>query len=161
MLCYGMKIEIAELEQLIFDMLQKLVEVSGKSGQEAQNITPASDSLPGYETQITAIQDDKMRLYEKFLSGEINVEEYRTQKEVLDVSLTKAKSAHAVVTAQAKQAQDQRAEQVQRQAIIQEITKADGLNASIADTLIEKVYVFPDKRIEIVYKIKDIFDTVL
>lgn len=35
------------------------------------------------------------------------------------------------------------------------------MNASIADMLIEKVYVFPDKRIEIVYKIKDIFDTVV
>ena len=65
------------------------------------------------------------------------------------------------MTAQAKQAQEHRAEQIQRQAIIQEIAKADGLNASIADTLIEKVYVFPDKRIEIVYKIKDIFDTVV
>lgn len=161
MRCHGMKIGIAELEQLIFDVLQKLIEVSSESGKGAQSITPASDSLPEYETQITAIQDDKMKLYERFLSSEISGEEYKAQKEVLDASLTKAKSAHAALTAQAKQAQEHRAEQVQRQTIIQEIAKADGLNASIADTLIEKVYVFPDKRIEIVYKIKDIFDTVV
>lgn len=161
MCCHGMKIGIAELEQLIFEVLQKLIEASGASGQGAQNITPTSGSMPEYETQIAAIQDEKMKLYESFLSGEINGEEYKAQKEVLDVSLTKTKSAHAALTAQAKQAQEHRAEQVQRQAIIQEIAKADGLNASIADTLIEKVYVFPDKRIEIVYKIKDIFDTVV
>ena len=161
MCCYGMKIGIAELEQLIFAVLQKLIEVSGESGKGAQNITPTSGSLLKYETQITAIQDDKMKLYESFLSGEINIEEYRAQKEVLDVSLKKTKSAHAALTAQAKQVQEERTERIQRQAIIQEITKADGLNASIADTLIEKVYVFPDRRIEIVYKIKDIFDTVV
>lgn len=38
MCCHGMKIGIAELEQLIFEVLQKLVEVSGESGQGAQNI---------------------------------------------------------------------------------------------------------------------------
>lgn len=161
MCCHGMKIGIAELEQLIFWVLQKLVEVSGESGQGAQNITSASGSLPEYETQITAMQDEKIKLYESFLSGEIDIAEYRAQKEVLDVSLTKAKSAHAVVTAQAKQAQEQRTEQIQRQAIIQEIANADGLTSALADMLIEKVYVFPDKRIEIVYKIKDIFDTVV
>ena len=161
MCCHGMKIGIAELEQIIFEVLQKLVEVSGESGKRAQNITPTSDSLPGYETQITAIQDDKMKLYESFLSGEINIEEYRAQKEVLDASLTKAQSAHAALTAQAKQAQEHRAEQVQRQAIIQEIANADGLTAALADMLIEKVYVFPDRRIEIIYKIKDMFDTMV
>lgn len=161
MCCHGMRIGIAELEQIIFEVLQKLVEVSGESGKGVQNIAPNSDSLPEYETQIAAIQDDKMKLYERFLSGEVNIEEYKAQKEVLDVLLTKTKSTHAALTAQAKQAQEHRAEQIQRQAIIQEIAKADGLNASIADTLIEKVYVFPDKRIEIVYKIKDIFDTVV
>ncbi|NLH63990.1 MAG: recombinase, partial [Erysipelotrichaceae bacterium] len=112
MCCHGMKIGIAELEQLIFEVLQKLVEVSGESGQGAQNIAPTSDSLPEYETQIAAIQDDKMKLYERFLSGEIDIAEYRAQKEVLDVSLTKTKSAHAALMTQAKQAQEHRAEQI-------------------------------------------------
>ena len=36
--------------------------------------------------------------------------------------------------------------------IIREISQADGLTASLVDLLIEKVYVFPGKRIEIAYK---------
>ena len=159
MRCYGMRIGIAELEQLIFSILQKHMEIGSTGVKPAKNLLPASGSLPQYEEQISAIQDSKMRLYETFLSGEISVEEYKAQKEALDAALIKAKSAHTALTAQAKQAQEEHSEQVQRQAIIQEIASADSLNAAIADMLIEKVLVFPDKRIEIIYKIKDIFDT--
>lgn len=140
---------------------KKYVEVNGECAKQAQKLPPTADSLPDCEMQIAAIQDDKMRLYEEYLSGEISVEEYKAQKEVLDAALLKIQNAHATLTAQAKQAQEQHDEQVQRQAIIREIANADGLNAALADMLIEKVYVFPDKRIEIAYKIRDIFDTVV
>ena len=159
MRCYGMRIGIAELEQLIFSILQKHMEIGSTGAKQVKNLTSAPDSLSQYEEQITAIQDSKMRLYETYLSGEISVEEYKAQKEALDATLIKAKSAHTTLTAQAKQAQKDHSEQVQRQAIIQEIASVDSLNAALADTLIEKVLVFPDKRIEIIYKIKDIFDT--
>lgn len=159
--CHGMRIGIAELEQLIFAVLKKYVEVNGECAKQAQKLPPTADSLPDCEMQIAAIQDDKMRLYEEYLSGEISVEEYKAQKEVLDAALLKIQNAHATLTAQAKQAQEQHDEQVQRQVIIREIANADGLNAALADMLIEKVYVFPDKRIEIAYKIRDIFDTVV
>ena len=49
-----------------------------------------------------------------------------------------------------------RNEQIKQKQIIREISQADGLTASLVDLLIEKVYVFPGKRIEIAYKVSEI-----
>ena len=159
--CHGMKIGIAELEQIAFDILQKQIVVENEGVGSQIPAASFSTSLPECDSQIAVIQNGKMELYEKYLSDEITLEEYKAQKEALDAALTKAKSAHAAVAAQAKQAQDMRSEQVQRETIVQEIKKATCLNAAIADMLIEKIYVFPDKRIEIAYKNKDIFNAVV
>ena len=161
MRCHGMKIGIAELEQLIFDVLKNQLAAVGESVESKGSGINAAASLPECERQITVIQNAKMSLYEQYLSGEISVEQYKAEKDTLDAELVKTKSAHAAVTAQAKQAQESHAEQVRRKAITQEIANAGTLNNALADMLIEKVYVFPDKRIEIVYKFEDIFDTVV
>lgn len=36
-----------------------------------------------------------------------------------------------------------------------EVTEAGGLTAELSETLIDRVYVYPDSRVEIVWKIKD------
>ena len=38
------------------------------------------------------------------------------------------------------------------------ITDAEGLTPELVSLLIDKVYVFPGKRIEIAYKVQDLFD---
>ena len=42
--------------------------------------------------------------------------------------------------------------------VVKAITDAEGLTPELVNLLIEKVYVFPDKRIEIMYKVQDLFD---
>ena len=46
---------------------------------------------------------------------------------------------------------------MQRQQIIRDVTSADKLTQELADILIERVYVYTDQRIEIQYKIQDLF----
>lgn len=65
---------------------------------------------------------------------------------------------YAAVTAQAKLKREEQARQSSRQEIVHSIAEADVLNSELTDLLIEKVYVFPDNRIEIVYKIHDLFE---
>lgn len=62
------------------------------------------------------------------------------------------------VTAQAKLKQEEQARQSNRQEIVHSIAEADALTSELTDLLIEKVYVFPDNRIEIVYKVHDLFE---
>ena len=74
------------------------------------------------------------------------------------VCLLKVKNAYAAVTAQAKLKREEQARQSSRQEIVHSIAEADVLTSELTDLLIEKVYVFPDNRIEIVYKVHDLFE---
>ena len=53
---------------------------------------------------------------------------------------------------------EEQARQSSRQNIVHSIAEADVLTSELTDLLIEKVYVFPDNRIEIVYKVHDLFE---
>ena len=57
-----------------------------------------------------------------------------------------------------KQKQDERARQDSRKEASKAIFDADTLTTELAELLIDRVLVYPDKRIEIAYKIQDIFD---
>ena len=59
---------------------------------------------------------------------------------------------------QAKQKQDEQARQDSRKEASKAIFDADTLTTELAELLIDRVLVYPDKRIEIAYKIQDIFD---
>ena len=65
---------------------------------------------------------------------------------------------YAAVTAQAKLKREEQARQSSRQEIAHSVTEANVLTSELTDLLIEKVYVFPDNRIEIVYKVHDLFE---
>ena len=72
--------------------------------------------------------------------------------------ILKAKNAHAAIAAQAKKKKEEQNRQSSRTEIAKAITDAEGLTPELVSLLIEKVYIFPDKRIEIAYKVNDLFD---
>ena len=111
-----------------------------------------------YEQQIEALQDGKRALYERYLMGEIDLNTYKAEKAAGDELLLKTKNAYAAVLAQAKQKQDEQARQDSRKEASKAIFDADALTTELAEMLIDRVLVYPDKRIEIAYKIQDIFD---
>ncbi len=79
-------------------------------------------------------------------------------EDLYDAEIRKVKNAYAAVTAQAKLKREEQARQSNRQEIVHSIAEADALTSELTDLLIEKVYVFPDNRIEIVYKVHDLFE---
>ena len=100
----------------------------------------------------------KRALYERYLMGEIDLNTYKAEKAACDELLLKTKNAYAAVLAQAKQKQDEQARQDNRKEASKAIFDADTLTTELAELLIDRVLVYPDKRIEIAYKIQDIFD---
>ena len=106
-----------------------------------------------YEQQIEALQDGKRALYERYLMGEIDLNTYKAEKAACDELLLKTKNAYAAVLAQAKQKQDEQARQDSRKEASKAIFDADTLTTELAELLIDRVLVYPDKRIEIAYKI--------
>ena len=59
--------------------------------------------------------------------------------------------------AQAEQTNAAEERRKNREKAIQEISSADKLTDTLSDLLIDKVYVFKENRLEITYKIQDIF----
>ena len=96
--------------------------------------------------------------YEHYLMGEIDLNTYKAEKAACNELLLKTKNAYATVLAQAKQKQDEQARQDSRKEASKAIFDADTLTTELAELLIDRVLVYPDKRIEIAYKIQDIFD---
>ena len=93
---------------------------------------------------------------EKLLTLPLNT--YKAEKDACNELLLKTKNAYAAVLAQAKQKQDEQAQQDSRTETAKAIFDADTLITDLAELLIDRVLVYPDRRIEIAYKIQDIFD---
>lgn len=86
---------------------------------------------------------------------EISEELFKSEKKLCDDQLLKAKNAYAEITALATQQQEEKEQNSSRQAAANTVLNADTLTPEIIDLLIDRVTVFPDKRIEITYKIQD------
>ena len=127
-------------------------------GRVANRMDASVPERAEYEQQIEALQDGKRTLYERYLMGEIDLNTYKAEKAACDELLLKTKNAYAAVLAQAKQKQDEQARQDSRKEASKAIFDADTLTTELAELLIDRVLVYPDKRIEIAYKIQDIFD---
>ena len=100
----------------------------------------------------------KATAYERYLLGEIDIDTYKAEKAACDELLLKTKNAYAVVLAQTKQKQEEQARHDNRQEAARAVFNSEGLTAELTGLLIDRVLVYPDNRIEIAYKIKDIFD---
>ena len=157
--CHKMRLNAAELEQAVFLTLKKQMEAAAPLAPDGTLRVDASvPERTEYEQQIEALQDGKRALYERYLMGEIDLNTYKAEKAACDELLLKTKNAYAAVLAQAKQKQDEQARQDSRKEASKAIFDADALTTELAEMLIDRVLVYPDKRIEIAYKIQDIFD---
>ena len=149
----------AELEKAVFITLKKQMEAAASLNPDGTvRLEVAVPERSEYEQQIEELQDGKRLLYERYLLGEIDLDTYKAEKTACDELLLKTKNAYAAVLAQAKQKQEERSRQESREEAAEAILDADTLTTELADFLIDRVLVYPDNRIEIAYKIKDIFD---
>jgi len=155
MACNDMKYAVSELEQAVFETLRKQIELICPDGVlDTAAVEQASD----YERQLSELRDEKMRLYERYVLGSLDVDSYKREKAGLDALILKTKNTYAAVAARVKRQQAWHEEQLWRRQIVEEISVADELTQGLTDLLIDRVFVFPDRRIEIDYKVRDIFE---
>ena len=104
-----------------------------------------TEQLADIEKQITACQKKKQRLYEQLLTAEITLDEYKQLKIELD---TKTEN-YRIQYDKFRKSEEKIIQTVKA------VKKETALTQALADMLIEKVCVYPDNRLEIVWKIKD------
>ena len=155
--CHKMKYEATTLEEAVFQSLKTQMEVLGAEDLGSMALAKAAVSQrPEYERQIEELEDGKLHLYEQYQLREIDLLTYKAQKEMLEAKLLKAKNAYAALSAQAKQEQEAKEKQTQQKSITKKLTEATSLTTELVGLLINKVYVFPDKRTEIAYRVNSI-----
>ena len=157
--CHDLKVVAEELEQVIFQTVKAQLEaVLSISADGNICLDAVAAERTEYEKQIEALKDSKQSLFEQYIMGEIDLETYKAEKAACDAAILKAKNAYAAIAAQAKKRQEEQARESSRTEIAKAITNAESLTPELVDLLIEKIYVFPDKRIEIAYKVQDLFE---
>jgi len=135
----------SELESHVLRSIQEKVDITFGEIGEASLLSGLQNNQSELLVQA---QKAKLTLYERFVLGEITADEYKSVKAGLDATATRAKQVQVAYKKDAT-----------RQASFDEFKKIAGdtlnsgeLTAQLVDSLIDKVYVFTDHRIEIVWK---------
>jgi len=155
--CHGLEIKESELEGLLFEIISKQAVVIigldniGDTGGLELKIAKQSK----YEKLIRDCKEMKKRLYEQYLLREIDLESYREQKTVYDTKLKEVSGIYASLSSQTSQMKMDSEAQLKRLKLAKDISNETSLTQTLADTLIDKIYIYPDNRVEIVWGIQD------
>ena len=157
--CYKMRYDAKALEQAVFTTLKTQMDVLGSDGIQRATLGNAVVSQHSeYEHQVNALEESKLRLYEQYQLREIDLDTFKAKKEVLNAQLLKIQNAYAALTAQANREQEVKEKEARRSSITKELIAATGLTSALADLLIDRVRVYPGNRIEVEYKVRDLFE---
>jgi len=83
------------------------------------------------------------------------MEDYKIQKAAVDRELDRLREIHSNLKAQTSQMEMDEKSKSARTELALEVVGAGGLTAGLADTLIDRVYIYPNNQVEIVWKMKD------
>ncbi|MDL2287408.1 recombinase family protein [Eubacteriales bacterium OttesenSCG-928-G02] len=155
--CFNMTMRESDIDKLLITIIRKQLKVL-LNVDEVCELTAAdvrTAEAQERQTQISRLEDEKQRLYERFVSQKSGKDEYRTQKAALDEQVNRLRQQH--ISAQEQSERNKAA--VKRfdklKTVSEETRYKHGLTQSIADMLIEKVFVFPNGSIEILWKFED------
>ena len=108
-----------------------------------------------FDRQVFELQEEKRKLYESLVSGGFRPEIQRSKKSRISERLLEVQNTKAVVMARLEAEQEERQHQRQQMDISRMLTESDGLTSELVDLLIDKIYVYPDKRVDVEFKIRD------
>ena len=155
--CHGLTVVEAELERMLYEILSKQAQVIlnvadlANAGQLDIQLAKQAE----YDKQIEGYLDQKRVLYEQLILKQITMEDYKIQKATVDSELDRLREIHSNLKAQTAQMEMDEKTKSARTELAQEVVGAGGLTAGLADTLIDRVYVYPNNQVEIVWKMKD------
>jgi len=153
--CHRLRVLKSELEGVVMESFKrqaKAVKAAGCSVVEAQSLP--SSAVADYEARIEKLQDEKQRLYESFMGDDISRDEYMAKKSSADSELERTRQILEAIFSQAK-TETSNAEVIE---VAKKALRKRVLSKELVDTLVEKVLVFPDNKIEIVWRLSGFMD---
>jgi DNA invertase Pin-like site-specific DNA recombinase len=148
--CHKMRISKGDLEDVVLKSIRRQAKLVAQAGLRSADVRELSNPAAAeYMVGIEKLRDEKLRLYESLIMGDIGADEYKASKTKVDAKLDESLRMHgAIVSEKQKSLPDADSVQAAQTAL-----RAKKLTDKLADLLVEKVLVFPDDRIEIVWKL--------
>lgn len=155
--CHGLTVTEAELEGMLYEILSKqaqvILNVADLSNAGKLDVQLAEQAE--YDKQIEDYLDQKRVLYEQLILKQITMEDYKIQKAAVDSELDRLREIHSNLKVRTSQMEMDEKSKSARTELAQEVVGAGTLTAGLADTLIDRVYVYPNHQVEIAWKMKD------
>ena len=142
--CHLLKVSANDLEAAV---LSGILEKAALFAKQTIPCKQQSGHASRHESQIEQIEHAKRTLYERFITGEINVDAYKAEKTIYEEVSTRTKQA---LTALTKDSAIQPL--LKKLSLAATNASAEGLTMDVADYFVEKVLVYPDHKLEIVWK---------
>ena len=151
--CHRLKVSTAELDEVVLTIIRKQAEVVLNSGDLSglRKKSVGGMGIADYEKEIRECMGLRQQAYERFVLREIDNETYQSLRSGYTERLSKLNNQISVL----KQAERDRLTGQKTAAIAKNVLSEAATPREIVETLIDKVLVFPGKRVEIKWKIAD------
>ncbi len=155
--CYKLTIDEKELHNLLFDIISKQAAVllNTDSMSDIKDYDKNIQEKLNYENLIQKCYKSKRRLYEQLLLKEISLEEYNELKSEYDNKLNNLKSSLADISLKTELLKKKKEKETTLHNISDVISNESTLNKTLSDLLIDKVFVYPNNRVEIAWKVQE------
>jgi len=144
--CHQLKIPASELENTV---MQSIREKSRSILSSMSDSLLCTETLSGYSEKIALIEERKCTLYENLVLGAIGKDIYILKKAEVDAELAQIKADKSIAE---KNSMGKAANESLRQVAL-EAAKKKKLTQQLVDAMIDNVRVFPENRIEIVWRL--------
>jgi Recombinase. len=146
--CHGLRVLSSELE----DAVRNIINNQSKLVLEAvdsQSIDQRSVREIDCENNMAELRNEKQQLYERFVIGDISREEYAAHKSALDAELERLGHIYTAISDYNKKAAPDKTSIEAAKAAL----RTNMLTQELVGSLIDRILIFPDNRIEMVWKV--------
>ena len=155
--CYNLRVSEKELHKVLFDIISKQAEIILNINDitELDNLQLKTEQTVELEKQIENCRKEKQHLYEQLLTRKIILDEYQMLKENCDADMRDYELQYDRSCRELEQTKNDNQTREKFIQIAKDVKKENTLTQALADMLIDKVLVYPDKRIDVIWKIQD------
>ena len=156
-----------DMERIVFEAVQQyvdMVEVKRKSAKgvlagRKVKIRSSMEGLVGLKGKVETLKKEKMRLYERYCGGEIDRIRYIEEKGEVDFEIGECEEKIREMEAEVEvmEAEIAEGDGGERDVVCRLFRDEKELTYELAHAFVEKILVYQEEQVEIVWKFKDVY----
>ena len=154
--CRGLTIKERDLETVLFEVMSKQAAVilNIDPAQSLDELSTKVAEKVSYEKQIEDCYSQKMNTYERYMLNEIDLDTYQRANTAYDIRLKEIQRLHSAIATVTARMQMDRDERDSLSVLVRDVSAEVSLTQKLTEALIEKVIIFPNNQMEIVWKVQ-------